>query len=462
MFKSKKVQNKMGETRTGVAYEKIMEELMKAYVGSEIIEQVLNIEDLEKDSLPMRYRLIALGFLKQDTLEDLNDNLINNGCQPLYARSSFETTLIYAFANRLSFPEWKKIAKVCEEAKNNWEKSSDKQMFFRGKYITLRDLEEYVLSYSEKNDKDLVTKQITRVLDEEIRALGDDYSRFFHFYISNLQEFSDVREKTRYYFCKYLYYYILSKIDRYKKCVGNQIPNQEQLLELLPLKVESKLRRRKTDPEQLMDILRECAISPAAIFEEFNYYFFGYVSVDWVDLMLENISDVNELKDSQVEMIANYLRNSASKSELTQINEFRDKELVQNRIELLQKDEENGVTNRKGENAIRKYLRGDLDIDRTTLICFLLFWGSEETNRNEINISEERMNDILDECGFSMLRKKEPFDEFVINYIKSSDPVSYLMAEMDRYQERGESFFVYEVYSRSGSNAKEIRKSMSL
>lgn len=72
------------------------------------------------------------------------------------------------------------------------------------------------------------------------------------------------------------------------------------------------------------------------------------------------------------------------------------------------------------------------------------------------------MNDILDECGFSMLRKKEPFDEFVINYIKSSDPVSYLMAEMDRYQERGESFFVYEVYSRSGSNAKEIRKSMSL
>ena len=126
-----------------------------------------------------------------------------------------------------------------------------------------------------------------------------------------------------------------------------------------------------------------------------------------------------------------------------------------------QKDEENGVTNRKGENAIRKYLRGDLDIDRTTLICFLLFWGSEETNRNEINISEERMNDILDECGYSMLRKKEPFDEFVINYIKSSDPVSYLMAEMDRYQERGESFFVYEVYSRSGSNAKEIRKSMS-
>lgn len=458
MFKKKNGQ--VEEKSRGAGYEEIMEMLMNSYVATDIIEQVLNVEELGKDSLPMRYRLIGLAFLKGDTLENLNDNLINNGCQPLYARSSFEVTLIYAFANQLSFSQWKKIASVCEKAKEYWEEGAEEPGFFRGKYITLGDLENYVLSFSLKEDKELVTKQMTRVLDEEIRSLGNDYQRFFQFYTSNLKQFSDVREKTRYYFCKYLYYYILSKIDRYKKKVGSQIPNQEQLMELLPLKVESKLRRRRTEPEQLLFVLRDCAISPAAIFEEFNYYFFEYVSIDWVDLMLENVSDIKELKDSQIEMIASYLKKSVSKKELAQMKDYDDRKIVENRIELLQKDEEIVPVSRKGENAIRKYLRGDLDIDRTTLICFLLFFGSEETNRNEITITEGRMNEILDECGFSMLRKKEPFDNFVLNYIKSSDPVSYLMGEMERYQQRGESFFVYEVYSRSGSNAKEIRKTM--
>ncbi len=461
MFNVGKKKNKKDAEREETAYEKIMEELMNAYVGTDIIEQVLNIEDLEKDSLPLRYRLIALGFLKQETLEDLNDNLMNNGCQPLYARSSFEATLIYAFANRLSFSEWKKIAIACEETKRNREPEQEQHVYFQGKSITFGELEEYILSFSEKKEDELVTRQMTRVLDEKIRNLGNDYSSFFRFYISNLQEFSEVREKTRYYFCKYLYGSILEKADRYKKRVGESIPKQEELLELLPLKVESRLRRRKTDPEQLMDVLRECKISAAAIFEEFNYYFFGYVSIDWVDLMLENVQNAEELTDSQIEMIADYLRRSAAMGKSVSREGEDDKSLVEKRIAMIQSDEIAPVS-RKGEKAIRKYLRGDLDIDRTTLICFLLFWGSEKRNRNEIIITEERINTILDECGFSMLRSKEPFDRFVMNYIKSSDPVSYLMKEMDRYQERGESFFVYEVYSHSGSNAKEIRKSMSL
>lgn len=445
-------------------YNKILEDLWNSYVGSDMIEQALSIEVVEKKSLPMRYRLIALAFLKQETLEDLNDNLINNGCQPLYSRSSFETTLIYAFANQLSYREWKKIATACENAKKYWKENledPETSNFFQNKHVTFGDLENYVLTYSEQSGKELVTKQLTRVLNESIYDLGDDYTNFFQFYVSNLQNFSDVREKSRYYFCKYLYYYLLSKITRYKKKVENNIPSQEQLMELLPLKVESKLRRKKTDPNDLMGILRTCAISPAAIFEEFNYYFFEYVSLDWVELMLENVNDVDELDVQQITKIANYLRGNVSKKELGKINDQNDKQLVEKYIRILQRDEREVSTSRKGENAIRKYLRGDLDIDRTTLICFLLFLGSEETNRNEIKISESRMNVILDECGFSMLRKKDPFDHFVLKYLKSKDPVSYLLEEMDRYLKRGEPFFIHEVYAHSGSNAKEIRKQMS-
>lgn len=445
-------------------YEKILENLWNSYVGSDMIEQALSIDVVEKKSLPIRYRLIALAFLKKETLEDLNDDLINNGCQPLYSRSSFEATLIYAFANRLSYQEWKKIATVCENARSYWKESledNETSNFFQSKYVTFGDLENYVMIYSEHSDKELLTKQLTQVLDESICSLGDDFSDFFQFYVSNLQNFSDVREKSRYYFCKYLYYYLLSKITRYKEKVGYNVPTQEQLMELLPLKVETKLRRKKTDPEDLQDILSTCAISPAAIFEEFNYHFFEYVSLDWVELMLENVNDVEELDAGQIAKIATYLRENVSKKELSKINDQNDKQLVKKYIGILQNDEREVSTSRKGENAIRKYLRGDLDIDRTTLICFLLFLGSEETNRNEIKITEGRMNVILDECGFSMLRKKDPFDYFVLKYLKSKDPVSYLMEEMDRYLKRGEPFFIHEVYTRSGSNAKEIRKQMS-
>lgn len=458
MFHVKR-KDKKTKKKQDTVYDKIMEELMKSHIGTEIIDQVLDVEGLKKEILPKRYRLIALGFLKKDSLEDLNDMLLNNGCQPLYARSSFEATLIFAFANRMTYREWKKMAESCEQIKQERKEDSGPQTYFLNKNITLGELEKYVLSFSEKRDQELVTRQVTHVLDEKIRTMGADSERFLQFYISNLQEFSDVREKTRYYFCKYLYYYMLAKVERYKKTVGHQIPAQEQIWELLPLKAESKLRRRRTDPARLMDVLRECRISPGAIFEEFNYYFFGYVSIDWVDLLLENISDVNELSETQVKMIAGYLRKTGRWDKVISYEEAGDRQIVEEHMNVLRKEEEKPVS-RKGENAIRKYLRGDLDIDRTTLICFLLFLGSEETNRNEIIITEERINTILDECGFSMLRKEEAFDGFVLNYIKSPDPVSYLMEEMDRYQERGESFFVYEVYSGSESNAKEIRKNL--
>ena len=444
-------------------YEKMLDELWNTYLGAEIIEKALDPDIPEKQSLPKRYRLIALGFLKAQTLEELNDNLINNGCQPLYSRSSFEASLIYAFANQLSYHKWKKISQVCESAWEYWRKNWNFQSetdFFQGKQISFGELESYVLNYSQQSGEQLITKQLTQVLDQSLCSLGDDGEQFFRFYISNLKNFSDVREKTRYYFCKYLYYYLLEKIERYKKEVGDNVPSQEQLAELLPLKAESRLRRRRTNPDDLLDILRDSVISPAALFEEFNYYFFGYVSLSWVELMLENVNDVDALDGKQIEKIASYLRKNVFKNK-SDDRQMTDRMLVQEYIGILQNNEEETQTSRKGETAIRKYLRGELDIDRTSLICFLLFLGSEVTDRNKIKISEERLNVILDECGFSMLRKKEPFDKFVLGYMKSSDPVSFLMEEMDDYLKRGEAFFVHEVYIGSGNNAKEIRKQMS-
>ena len=133
--------------------------------------------------------------------------------------------------------------------------------------------------------------------------------------------------------------------------------------------------------------------------------------------------------------------------------------VVQNKInELNQGEEKKG--SRKGETAIRKYLRGQLDLDRTTLICFLLYFSSSFVSRQSIGISLERLNEILSKCGFSVLRRENAFDKFVIDYIGSREPVDFLMLEMDRYISAGKNFYLYEMFSNSRSDAADIRKMM--
>lgn len=230
-------------------------------------------------------------------------------------------------------------------------------------------------------------------------------------------------------------------------------------MELLPLKAESVLRRRSVKPDDIMEILRKCPISPGALFEEFNYHFFGYVSTDWVELFLEDVSEAEELSVEQIRMLADAIRKTAQKKERNDLQNTVDAVVVQNKIaEMHQEEGKKG--SRKGETAIRKYLRGQLDLDRTTLICFLLYFSSSFVSRKSIDISLERLNEILSKCGFSALRRENAFDEFVINYIGSREPVDFLMLEMDRYISAGKNFYLYEMFSNSRSDAADIRKMM--
>ena len=208
-----------------------------------------------------------------------------------------------------------------------------------------------------------------------------------------------------------------------------------------------------------MDVLRNCPLSPGALFEEFNYHYFEYVSMDWVELLLENVSEIDELSSEQISKLAIYIRKVLPKKYQKELENTDDIVIVKNRIDELHRMEDIKIS-RKGETAIRKYLHGDLDLDRTTLICFLLYFSSSFVSRKDIKISIERLDEILDECGFSMLRKKNSFDEFVINYIESKDPVGFLMLEMDKYISAGKNFYLYEMYSNSTSNAKDIRRLM--
>lgn len=442
-------------------YEVMMEELFYSDVGSHILGQVVSPDHWETASnVPLRYRLIGLGFMKCQHLEELNEVLKEHGCRSLYARNSFECTLIYAFSHQLTYGEWKKVFLACDTVRNSSAQGKNgPKAFFQKNKITLGELEDYVLSFSAISERGVETKNLTYVMNEKILGLGSDYNSFFHFYASIMDEFTDVHEKARYYFCKFFYRNLMGKIEHYISHTGGRMPDQEDLVGLLPLKAESVLRRRSLNPEETMEIVKKCPISPGALFEEFNYHFFGYVSTDWVELFLENVSGMEELPAGQIRMLADAIREMAPKKGRKELAEMDDDLVVKNKIDELHW-EEGKKSSRKGEAAMRKYLRGELDLDRTTLICFLLYFSSSFVSRKSIGISHERLDEILNECGFSILHKENAFDEFVLNYIGSRDPVDFLMLEMDRYISAGKNFYLYEMYSHSRSYAADIKKMM--
>ena len=113
--------------------------------------------------------------------------------------------------------------------------------------------------------------------------------------------------------------------------------------------------------------------------------------------------------------------------------------------------------NREGEKVVRKYIKGILDLDRTTLICFLLFLASDLTDPERLFLDRKRLDIILKECGFNQLDLYNDFDYFVINFLDASEPSDYLMEEVTRYALSKENFYLYKLYLASRSDDTDIR-----
>ena len=118
--------------------------------------------------------------------------------------------------------------------------------------------------------------------------------------------------------------------------------------------------------------------------------------------------------------------------------------------------------NRSGENTVRKFLKGTLDIDRTTLLCFLLFFGEETNLPAAYAITEERLNEILRQCGFPGLAESDGFDSFVVHYLTAQNPKDYLMDEVTRYALREENFYLYQIFRPAYSYEKVWRKLLDM
>ncbi|NCB93962.1 MAG: hypothetical protein EOM40_15590 [Clostridia bacterium] len=449
---------------TTSAFDRIINEIMNEHSGSQMLEECMSFDVELSKKVPLRYRIIALGFVRKYSLEELNSKLKEEGCAQLYSRNLWEASLIFAFLNGMSYREWKSLQEECEEIRTNQEHAN---IYFNGNGITFQELKKYLNGNSEEDEQKekrkknhlMMTRHLTQVLEKKIADLDNDKAEFTSFLSTNLASFSVVREKTRYYFCKYLYFYLENKIENYLSAAQSGIGADIALAELSVLKGLTQLKRKKMSQEDARQFLVDANISCGEIFNAFNYFYFEYVSLDWMEVLMEYYGDITKLPKKEKTKLASALRHyqpeykKLSDEEIIakKVEEMSQREDEMDEIYSIYSDGKGYQKNRSGENTVRKFIKGTLDIDRTTLICFLLFFGSDAELPPEYVITKERLSEVLLECGFSGLKEEDDFDYFVIQYLKAPDPVEYLMEEVTRYAVHEENFYLYRMYRSSKS-----------
>ena len=433
-------------------FEKMIQDFSKKDT-TKLLEDCMKMDAKKMKKIPLRYRLIALGFVSHMSLEQLENKLKENDCEQLYARNFTEASLIYAFYNGLSYSQWVQLEtlsrkKLIEEKKDLWFKDSN---------VTYGELLEYIKTNSEIQEKEMKTQKVTRLLEDQIKSQGS-LDMFLDFMERNQQDFRIVREKTRYYFCKYLSYYIEEKIENYLLARKKRFGVEQAAAELNVLKCAAKLRQKFNDEEEIRAMLKECGISFGNIYDAFNYYYFEYISSDWMEIQMEYYgTNLNNLDKREKTRLAQAIR--AYKNGWEQLS---DEEVIERKLQEMEEeerrlDEEHTLTNggtqskayhksRVGEKSVRNYIRGVVDIDRTTLICYLLFFGQDSLRHREWVLTEARLNEILGECGYAILRSESAFDWFVMQYLDADDRVGFLMDSVTSVAMGEKNFYLYQMY----------------
>lgn len=466
---------------------KIFEELVNDFTENfaELPELLQEAEE-KKSGVPERLVILAKGFANQWDSKKVNEELLKKECGTLYARSFYEAGLIYAYDHGMGYEKWKefneKYAKILEKENPVTEK------YFTGGKITLKQLESYVYAES---DEELQTKLLTSKMEEEIKE-KDTEEKYQDFVRKNIEKFSAVRERSRYYFCKYLYLYIREKCENYydscKKADELRLTYDtevdvyershlekfalEELSFLKPLTVlkrdAEKVKKRMT-LEEKREYLENTALTPGGIFDDFNYFYFGYVSTGWMEVLFELYGEFSEWPDETKVCVAHSLglceknpKPEKLKKALEKLEkmerEQREKEEIlhqdgERREELKRKMYQRG---RSGEDFFREFITGNRDINRATLISFLLFVKMRVSLDEENKITLIRLNRILRNCGFTQLRPDQEFDKFVMDFLKSRDPMELLEEVVVDQVEQGKDSYLYKVYRDAYCHQKEL------
>ena len=224
-------------------------------------------------------------------------------------------------------------------------------------------------------------------------------------------------------------------------------------------KILAALRRGGLSEKEKREKFENAAISPGELFEAFNYFYFGYVSLDWMQVQFEYYGNPESIPAGMRKKFAS----SARKYDRS-LKHKTDDEIIAWAVETIENnerelDETYSMDNpgrgyqkaRSGESAVRNYIKGVLDPDRTTLICFLIFFGNSCKLGSDQEITPKRLNTILRECGYTALDSSDDFDDFVIRFLSSGDPMMTLMEEVNKFALAEKNFHLYHLYRLSKS-----------
>ncbi len=459
--------------KKGSAFERIMEEALQEAGSRKMLQQcVEKLSVMNAKRIPARIRLIAMGFLAHMNLEQLNEKLNQYGCARLYSRSIWEAGLIYAFKSGMSYDEYRKLEEKCDEILRE---TAVEDRYFQSSRISVQDIRDYVAEESDKEGAQLKTKHVTEVMQKKLEKAAAAGISFESYIENNKKEFRTVREKSRYYFCKYLSYYIDAAADSIISYAGKARKERAAMdvLDLVSLDLfrgTQKIRKYRMEEQEILEMINESALSLGTLFDAFNEFFCGYVTMSWMDILMEMYEGhLTEITGPEREILINAIRNShpewnhmsekellaAQEDELETREDELDREYSDSSASGYQKG-------RSGENTIRKYIKGTLDIDRTTLVCFLLFFAAKGRVPKGQEMDAERLSEMLINSGYSGLDTENDFDYFILQYLESKEKLYYLMEEVTGYAMQAENSSFYQLYRRSRSQESDIREYFSL
>ena len=438
------------------------------------------------DFLPKRVQILAKGFAEGWDLVRVNEKLLEEECETLYARSFFEAGLIFAYDHGMSYPEWEELFARCMAIYDDRMESGG----FTGGKISLQQLKQYVCSGSdEQMQTQSVTRRMARELGRQETAAG-----FLQFMRENLDSFSGVREKARYYFCKYLYFYIQEMCRRYENACQREeafrrrygtghAPEERGLSEkfalehltflkpLTKLKKEAEKAKPMMTVQEKMAYLQAASLTPGGIFDEFNYFYFGYVSADWLEVLFELYGEFEHWPQQTKRKIARSLslcRENASPVEeeealrklavLAKEQKEREEQLDVVHDRTAAEKKKLYQRGRAGEDYFRDFILGKRDISRSVLTSFLLFVNARIPLDADSHVTIPRLNRILRNCGFPQLRPGKEFDAFVMRFLRAEDPMEVVEEEVEKKVTEGENFYLYQVYRDAGCRQEELLK----
>ena len=94
-------------------FNQLVDDMHAMAPSDDLLDACMSLNESAIRRVPLRYRIIALGFVKGFTLDELNEKLVQNGCPKLYSRNFWEATLIFAFLHRCSYDQWRQLQAQC-------------------------------------------------------------------------------------------------------------------------------------------------------------------------------------------------------------------------------------------------------------------------------------------------------------------------------------------------------------